>query len=168
MHEAAKRARGLGAAAAAIAALLACAPAAASPLMRAGAWRFEAESRTWDERSGQTSSVRSVSVVCLTRAFLARDPYLSAGIDDEALRARGARCEVSEYERKEDRASWRMRCELHDGVRVDARVRNTVSETTVETVIEQGVDTPAGGGRVLSSNAGRYVGECRPEHPVMR
>ena len=63
-----------------------------------------------------------------------------------------------------DSASWVMACELADGSRLRARLRNSATADRLTTLMVQDVERGGGGkGRVTFSGEGRYIGECTEE-----
>ena len=151
---------------AALACLAACAalPAAAQKVMTPGAWEMTSTITREIEGQALEQMGRHTIQMCLTRDFLAADPYFTPNLDEQRLTARQAKCTTADHQRTDDAASWAMACELADGSRTQARVRNTAGAERMTTQLVQDVERGGGGkGRITMAGEGRYIGECTEE-----
>ena len=147
-----------------LAALTAATPALAQTVMKPGGW--EMTTGITRELPGQPAESlgRHTLKICLTPEFLAADPYLRPNLDDQRMAARQAKCTSEDLQRDGDSASWVMACELADGSRLRARLRNSATADRLTTLMVQDVERGGGGkGRVTISGEGRYIGECTEE-----
>ena len=143
----------------------ALAPSAfAQKVMTPGGWEMTSSISRELEGKPVEQMGRHTLKICLTREFLAAEPYLSPGLDDERMAARQAKCTSEDLQRDGDSASWVMACELADGSRLRARLRNSATADRLTTLMVQDVERGGGGkGRVTISGEGRYIGECTEE-----
>lgn len=150
-----------------LACLAACAlatPAVAQKMMTPGAW--EMTTSITRELPGQPTEQmgRHTMKICLTREFLASDPYFSPNLDDQRMAAQQIKCTSDKLQREGDAASWTMACEMRDGTRLNARLRNSATADTVTLNTVQDVERAGGGkGRITMAGEGRYIGECTEE-----
>lgn len=159
----------------ALACLAACAvatPAWAQKVMTPGGW--EMVTSITRELEGQPTEQmgRHTIKMCLTPEFLASDPYFNPNLDDQRMAAQQIQCTSDKLVREGDSASWTMACEMKDGTRLNARLRNSATAETVTLHTVQDIERPGGGkGRVTMAGEGRYIGECsddmrKPAPPV--
>ena len=147
-----------------LAACLGAAPALAQKVMTPGAWEMTSTITREIEGQPLEQMGRHTIEMCLTRDFLAADPYFTPNLDEQRLAARQAKCTTADHQRTDDAASWAMACELPDGSRTQARVRNTASAERMTTQLVQDVERGGGGkGRITMAGEGRHIGECTPE-----
>ena len=156
----------------ALLACLAATPALAQKVMTPGGW--EMITSITRELPGQPAEQmgRHTLKICLTREFLAADPYLSPNLDDQRMAAQQVKCTSDQLARDGDSASWTMACEMKDGSRLNARLRNRATADSVTLNTVQDVERPDGSrGRITMAGEGRYIGDCtddmsKPTPPV--
>ena len=102
----------------------------------------------------------STTRVCLTKDFLAKDPYLTPGIDQDKMEKKGAKCSISDPRRAANSASWKMNCVMADGNSVDMQISNTVAPRKMKSEVQQ---TVRKGGQDLEMKIiinSTHIGEC--------
>ena len=151
----------------------ALAPSAfAQKVMTPGGWEMTSSISRELEGKPVEQMGRHTLKICLTREFLAAEPYLSPGLDDERMAARQAKCTASGYQREGDSAQWAMECTVADGSTLRAQISNHAELDRLTTRMVQDVERPGGSkGRVTMAGEGRYVGDCtedmtKPTPPV--
>ena len=150
-------------------AVVACGAASevvAQSVMQPGGWQMQSRITARNPATGESKNMgESTTRMCLTREFLAKDPYLTPGIDREKMERRNARCAVSDEQRRGSAASWKMSCQTADGSTVDMTIRNAASFKTLTSDILQ---TVTKGGEVLIVRIAidsSYIGECSGDMP---
>ncbi len=135
--------------------------AIASPLMQAGGWEMKlAISARETAASPYKPMSENTTRVCLSKEFLAKDPYLTPGIDRDKMEKKGAKCTISDTKRTDSTASWKMSCTLPDGNSADMFINNTVSAKTLRSNIDQVIQKD---GQALQMKIGlkaNHVGAC--------
>ena len=150
----------------AIAALcvLLCGPAAAQSVMQPGAWEMTLKFRAENAATGEAKTTSDrVSQMCLTKEYLAREPYLTPNVDKEQMEQKGAKCSISDAKRGKTTASWRMRCEMVDGSAVDMTIRNTAAARKFNSEVRQVIRRGTSTGVVNISVASSHIGQCTKE-----
>ena len=93
-----------------------------------GGWEMKAVITARENPSSPPKTLtESTTRVCLTKDFLAKDPYLTPGIDQDKMEKKGAKCSISDPRRAASSASWKMNCVMADGNSVDMHISNTVA-----------------------------------------
>lgn len=109
----------------------------------------------------------SVSRICFTAEFLAKDPFLDSRVDKENSEKKGYACSVYDETRLGNTASWKLACHI-DGkstVSMDREMKTTVSSTKVISEVKQ-VLTADGKSAVTDLFVeSLLVGECTDEMP---
>lgn len=135
--------------------------AIASPLMQAGGWEMKLVITARDTATGPYKQMsENTTRVCLSKEFLAKDPYLTPGIDRDKMEKKGAKCSISDPKRTDSTASWKMSCSLPDGNSADMFINNTVSAKTLRSNIDQVIQKD---GQALQMKIGlkaNHVGAC--------
>ena len=97
-----------------------------------GGWEMKAVITARENPSSPPKTLtESTARVCLTKDFLAKDPYLTPGIDQDKMEKKGAKCSISDPRRAANSASnWASSgdstaCVL-SGSRADATIVNGV------------------------------------------
>lgn len=140
----------------------------AQSVMEPGGWETRTKIVGLDPESGQTKTYADATTkICYTKAFLAKDIYLTPGLDQRKAEAKGAKCKISDARREGDTAGWKMDCTLADGTRTEATVRNAAarrafSSEVSQVVFKQGQEVP-----MSISAQSRHVGECSADMPKM-
>jgi hypothetical protein len=143
-----------------LATALLCVGAQAQSVMKPGGWRMDSHISI-REGEGMPKDMGSQShTVCLSSEALAREPYLSASVDNDKARTRGASCTTSDYQRQGDAASWTMQCELADGASARARIRNQASAELLTLEMVQQVRRGDHHATITIRGRGHHVGEC--------
>lgn len=149
--------------------LLACAGTAAlaDSQMLPGAWEFKMTVTALGPDSAETKKVaESTTRMCLTAAFLDKEPYLTPTIDQAKMERKGAKCSTSDFRRDGSRAAWKMACAMADGSQVDAQIDNSVSARALTIDIGQLVTRDSESATVKVSTSAAHIGECTSEMPV--
>lgn len=150
---------------AALGASAAASSALAQAIMTPGGW----EMRTTLTRELANKPVENMGShtvkLCLTREFLAAEPYFQPNLSAASMQARQAQCTATEPERARqpdgESARWTMACTVADGSKLTARIANTASAERLQLKMVQDVERPGGGkGRVTMEGDARYVGAC--------
>jgi len=135
--------------------------AAANNAVEPGGWEIKAVITARENPSTPPKTLtESTTKVCLSKAFLAKDPYLTPGIDRDKMEKKGAKCSISDPKRSENTASWKMKCVMADGNSVDMQINNTVAPRKMKSEIRQLVHK---GGQDLEMQIimnSTYIGEC--------
>lgn len=135
--------------------------AAANSAVQPGGWEMKAVITARENPGTPPKTLtESTTKVCLTKAFLAKDPYLTPGIDQDKMEKKGAKCSISDPKRSENAASWKMSCVMADGNSVDMQINNTVAPRKMKSEIRQMVHK---GGQDLEMQIimnSTYIGEC--------
>lgn len=136
----------------------------AIPVMEAGAWEMQSKMTLQDVETGQRKTVNeSTTKYCLTPAFIAKDVYLTPGIDKAKMEQKNAKCSISDEQRSIDTASWKMSCLTQDGHQVDAFISNKVAAKTMSSNVEQEVSQGGKKAKVNIVINGKFIGKCTQE-----
>lgn len=153
---------------AAAALLLSPVAAPAQAIMQPGGWKMEMKISARNPSTGESKALNeSVSRMCLTREFLARDPYLTPGLDREKMERRNAKCSISDQVRVGNSASWRMACQTADGSAVEMSIRNTATSSKLTSEIQQTVRKGAETFHVRMLMDASHLGACTNEMPKL-
>lgn len=118
--------------------VLAGLPAVATPVIQPGGWKVRTVVSARETPASPPRTVsESTTQLCLTPAFLARDPYLTPGLDRDKMEKQGARCNISDATRGEASAAWKMNCTMADGNVVEMQINNTVTPRHVHSEVSQ-------------------------------
>lgn len=146
----------------------ACFSSTAQTVMQPGGWEMKMQISALDPATRELKRMgESSSKVCLTEAFLVKDPYLSPHADVSNPAHKNARCATSNYQRAGNSASWDMVCTLGDGSEMKAKITNTVSSRSVTLGMQQEIRKPAGTGYALMDGRLSFIGACTAEMPVL-
>lgn len=132
----------------------------ANEIMKPGAWQAAITITATHPSSGETINIGNASTtLCLTKDFLATDPYLTANIDREKMKRKGASCSNKNYSRSKNTASWIMTCSA-SGQTVITRINASVSQT--EYTIRMNQEVSKGRSAVKSTNLvkAKHIGKC--------
>lgn len=141
--------------------LLATLPAAASPTIQPGGWKVKTVVTARETPASPPRTVSEMTTqLCLTPAFLARDPYLTPGIDRDKMEKQGARCSISDATRSEASASWKMSCTMADGNSVEMQVSNTVASRRLRSEVQQFVHKGSQEVQIRITMDSVYAGAC--------
>lgn len=121
--------------------MLATLPALAGPTtVQPGGWKVKTVVTARETPASPPRTVsESTTQICLSPAFLARDPYLTPGLDRDKMEKQGAHCSISDATRSETSAAWKMTCTLADGNAVEMWINNTVAARHVRSEVQQSV-----------------------------
>ncbi len=126
-----------------------------------GGWEMKAVITARENPSSPPKTLtESTTRVCLTKDFLAKDPYLTPGIDQDKMEKKGAKCSISDPRRAANSASWKMNCVMADGNSVDMQISNTVAPRKMKSEVQQTVHK---GGQDLEMKIiinSTHIGEC--------
>ncbi|WP_374496258.1 DUF3617 domain-containing protein [Zoogloea sp.] len=126
-----------------------------------GGWEMKAIVTARETPSSPPKTLtESTTRVCLTKDFLAKDPYLTPGIDRDKMEKKGAKCSISDPKRAVGSASWKMNCVMADGNSVDMQINNTVAQRKMKSEVQQIVRK---GGQDLEMKIiinSTHIGEC--------
>jgi hypothetical protein len=65
--------------------------------MEAGAWEMQSKITMQDVKTGESKTMNeSTSKFCLTPAFIAKDAYLTPGLDKAKMEQKKAKCSISD------------------------------------------------------------------------
>jgi hypothetical protein len=145
----------------AIASILPCISVGAQSVMEPGGWQMKMKVSAQDPLTGKSKIVKkSSSKMCLSKAFLSKDPYLIPGINKEKMERNNAKCSISDEERTQNSASWKMTCLTEDGKTVDMSIKNIVSAHSLNSEVRQVIKK---GGRTAFLNISvdsSFIGKC--------
>lgn len=143
-----------------------CGPASAQSVMQPGGWKLAMKLSAQNPETGKFNTINeSASTMCLSKEFLANDPYLTPGVDKKKMEQKKAKCTISDEKRSETAASWRMVCQTADGNTVDMKIKNSASRDKLTSDIEQAVKKEGQTGLIRIGVNGSFVGECTKEMP---
>lgn len=135
--------------------------ATASPLMQPGGWEMKLTLTARETATGPFKTVsENSSRICLSKEFLARDPYLTPGIDREKMEKKGAKCSIADPKRTERTASWKMSCSLPDGNSADMFINNTVSARSLSSQIDQVIQKDGQAMQMKINLKASHIGVC--------
>jgi Protein of unknown function (DUF3617) len=136
--------------------------------MTAGAWEMQSKITMQDMKTGESKTMNeSTSKFCLTQAFIAKDAYLTPGLDKAKMEQKKAKCTISDEKKSTGAASWKMNCKTQDGHEVNALISNTVSAQQMTSNVEQQVSQ---GDKTVKMNIamnGKFIGKCSKEMPEL-
>ncbi|WP_374486845.1 DUF3617 domain-containing protein [Zoogloea sp.] len=136
-------------------------PALASPAIQPGGWKVKTVVTARETPASPARTVSEMNTqVCFTPAFLARDPYLTPGIDRDKMEKQGARCSISDAARSEASASWKMSCTMADGNSVEMQINNTVAPRRLRSEIQQLVHKGGQDVQIRITMDSVYAGAC--------
>ncbi|MBS0348742.1 MAG: DUF3617 family protein [Proteobacteria bacterium] len=136
-------------------------PVLASPTIQPGGWKVKTVVTARETPASPPRTVSEMSTqVCFTPAFLARDPYLTPGIDRDKMEKQGARCSISDATRGEASASWKMNCTMADGNSVEMQINNTVAPRRLRSEIQQLVHKGGQDVQIRLTMDSVYAGAC--------
>ncbi|CAG7856678.1 hypothetical protein MCAMS1_01253 [biofilm metagenome] len=141
---------------------------ASAEAMEAGAWEMQSKITMQDMKTGESKTMNeSTSKFCLTPAFIAKDAYLTPGLDKAKMEQKKAKCSISDELKSADSASWKMNCKTQDGHEVNALISNKVAAQQLTSNVEQEVSQ--GGKKVKMKIAmnGKFIGKCTKEMPEL-
>jgi hypothetical protein len=132
--------------------------------MTPGAWQMKMKISAHDPKSGESKTANeSTSQLCLSKAFLSKDPYLSPGIDKAKMEEKSAKCAISDEKRTPNSASWKMSCTMIDGSSVDMTISNAASPRKLTSDIQQVIRKAGTTGIVQIVMDSSYLGQCTKE-----
>ena len=144
--------------------LLLCGPAAAQSIMQPGGWEMKVRITAENPMTGESKKANeSVSRMCLTKEYLATDPYLTPKVDKEQMEQKSAKCDISDEKRAANSASWRMHCTMIDGSSVDMTISNTASARKLDSKIRQVIKRGSNSGIVNITLTSSRIGQCTKE-----
>lgn len=133
----------------------------ANPVMQPGAWTAAMITTAINPNTGKKVNVGNVSTtLCLTKEFLATDPYLTANIDIEKMQRKGASCSNSNYTNSGTSASWVMSCVAANGKSIVSNISSSVAKKKYTINMNQVVGEGASAVRVSNTVKARYAGKC--------
>lgn len=134
---------------------------AAETVMQPGAWQLQVTITPYNPQTGAPlTRNETTTVVCFTREFLAKTPYLSATLDEERMLQSGATCATADFVKTGNSASWRMSCSLTDGKRIDMTIKNRAEPRRLTSEMRQRVTDGSGTVPIDMVTTGTFVGEC--------
>ena len=132
-----------------------------NPVMQPGAWASNMKTTAINPNTGKKVNVANVSTTaCLTKNFLATDPYLSGGINMEKMKRKGASCSNSDYSNSGKSASWVMSCTMANGKNVISKISASVAKNKYTIKMDQVVGEGASAVRVTNIVTSRHAGKC--------
>jgi hypothetical protein len=143
-----------------------CGPVGAQSVMQPGGWQMKVKITAQNPTTGESKTINeSTSKMCLSKEFLAKDPYLSPSVDKEKMEKKNARCSISDEKRADNSASWKMKCAMADGSSVDMLTKNVASAQKLTSDIQQTIRK--GGETVFAKMAmdSSFIGECTNDMP---
>ncbi len=140
----------------------------AQAVMQPGAWEMKSKISAENPKTGETKIMNeSASKFCLSPAFIAKDPYLTPGIDKAKMEQKKAKCSISDEKHLTDSASWKMSCTTLDGHIVDAFISNKVSAKHVVSEVEQQVERDGKIAKVKILVTSNFIGQCTKDMPEL-
>jgi hypothetical protein len=141
-------------------------PALAEGIMIPGGWETTMTNIAENPITGEKKNIgKSKTSSCLSKKFLASDPYLKATINKERLKSTGAECSVEDYERKGEEAHWTMKCITNDGRSLTTKFIVTLSAKQALVTMNQVVKKDDQLIHINSSAKHTYIGECTDDMP---
>ena len=136
-------------------------PCRAESAMAAGAWEMRLKVSVQETEGEAFKTVNeSTSKYCLSKAFLDKDPYLTPGIDKAKMEKKNAKCAISDEVRGNNSASWKMLCELADGMKIDMDIHNKASKNELVSNIAQTVMKDDERHHMKLDMKARFIGKC--------
>lgn len=144
--------------------VLSAGPLLAGPAIQPGGWKVKTVVTAQETPASPVRTVSETSTqLCLTPAFLARDPYLTPGLDRDRMETQGARCSISDASRGEAGATWKMRCTMADGNSVEMQVSNSVAPRRLHSEVRQLVHKGGQDVQIRITMDSVYAGACTPD-----
>ncbi|MFO1352379.1 MAG: DUF3617 family protein [Gammaproteobacteria bacterium] len=138
----------------------------AQTVMQPGGWEMKMTVTATDPKTGESKQVSETTAkMCLSKEFLAKEPYLSAKVDEAKMRQKKAKCTTSDYQRDGDKASWKMACEMDDGSKVAMTLNNAASADKLTIHMRNDVNKGGESGVVEMSSEGKFIGPCTKDMP---
>ena len=143
-----------------------CAPVGAQSVMQPGGWQMQIKVTAQNPTTGESKNMsESTSKMCLSKEFLANDPYLNPSIDKGKMEQKKAKCTISDEQRKGNTASWKMTCLTADGSTVVMSIKNTASLQKLVSDIQQVVKKEGETVLVKIVMNSSFIGECTNDMP---
>lgn len=137
--------------------------------MESGGWQMRMDVTAENPGTHETKKVNeSTTKMCLSEAYLAKDPYLTPGIDKAKMERKNARCSISNEKHAGNSASWTMVCTTADGSTVDMAINNKVDAHKVTSNIQQVIKK----GEVITALVKivmdmSFIGQCTNDMPKL-
>lgn len=129
--------------------------------MQAGGWEAHVKVTMKDPKTGETKTLTdATNKMCLSQAFIDRDPYLKPAIDEDKAAKQGAKCSISDAQTSPGVASWKMSCTLKDGSTTDAHIKNTAGAKEMRSDITQYLTKDGEKMQMNILTTSRYIGAC--------
>lgn len=144
------------------------ASARAAEPMEPGAWQMHMTSTAKDPKSGESKTGPSSDVkICLTKEFLAKDPYMTPTLDKQKMEQKHAKCTTSDHKREGNTASWKITCTMEDGTSVAMTVNNVAEAHKLNSKLEQVIQKD--GETMFASMAMdmSFIGQCTDDMPKL-
>jgi hypothetical protein len=143
-------------------------PVLAEGIMTPGGWE---STMTVVARNLSTGEKRNMgdtrTTACLSKDFLASDPYLKASVNKDKSRLKGADCTIEDYRRDGAEAQWIMNCATRDGQSSRSRFHVTLSSKLATVTMNQVVTHGDKSLQIDSSIQHKHIGECTDDMPRM-
>jgi Protein of unknown function (DUF3617) len=133
--------------------------ATAQKVMTPGSWEFVSESEVLN-KSGQKGESQKKTMVCLSKATLAKDVYLDPKHEMANLTALGGKCAVFDFKRQGNAASWTLSCAMPRNIKVSQSYKNEVTATELISEVNQTLVNDPRFVEISTKIKGIYVGEC--------
>lgn len=138
----------------------------AEGIMIPGGWETTMSMIAENPSTGEKKNIgESKASTCLSKEFLASDPYLTATLDQGKLKGRGVDCSVENYEREGAMAHWMMACTTNDGKSFTMKFNVKLSAKQVVATVNQVVTQGSQSAYINSSVKHTYIGECTDDMP---
>jgi hypothetical protein len=132
----------------------------ADSVMQQGAWKMQATMFVQNSKTEPYKEVmNSHMTYCLSQAFLDKNPYLTASIDQEKMKAKNAKCSISDEKHDENKASWTMTCELPNAKTI-ATIQNSIAEQQMSSLMQQTIWKDGIELKTKMETKGDFAGEC--------
>lgn len=136
----------------------------ADAVMKQGAWKMNMKMLVQTEKNGAYKEAANTTVTyCLSQAFIDKDPYLKASVDAEKMKAKNAKCTISDEKRVDNTASWKINCEMVGGIKAVMAVENAVSETEFTSQMQNVIHKNGSDAQTKTEVKGTFEGECTKE-----
>jgi hypothetical protein len=140
---------------------LTSAPCRAESAMAAGAWEMRLKVSVQETEGEAFKTVNEGTMkYCLSKAFLDKDPYLTPGVDKDKMEKKNAKCAISDEMRGNNAASWKMVCEMADGMKIDMDIHNKASKNELVSNIAQTVIKDDERHQMKLDMKARFIGKC--------
>ena len=146
-----------------------CSSANAQSVMKSGGWQMQMNVTAENPSTHETKKVNeSTTKMCLSKEYLAKDPYLTPGIDKAKMERKNAKCSISDEKHSGNTASWTMACIAADGSTVDMSINNKADAhkltSNINQVIKKGEVTAALVKIVVDMS---FIGQCTNDMPKL-